>query len=51
MEIDVRIGATVTLENKYAEEEYKLKADELIYALIDDSIDAVISANGGETQF
>ncbi len=51
MEITVKLGTTVTLENKYTEDEYKLKATELVNALLDDSIDTIISANGGDTQF
>lgn len=51
MGITVKLGTTVTLENKYTEDEYKLKASELVDALLDDSIDTIISANGGDTQF
>ncbi len=51
MGITVKLGTTVTLENKYTEDEYKLKATELVNALLDDSIDTIISANGGDTQF
>ena len=51
MEITVKLGTTVTLENKYTEDEYKLKATELVNALLDNSIDTIISANGGDTQF
>ncbi len=51
MGINVKLGTTVTLENKYTEDEYKLKATELVNALLDDSIDTIISANGGDTQF
>ncbi len=51
MKITVKLGQTVTLINQYTEEEYKLKADEIVNALLDDTIDTVISANGGKTQF
>ena len=51
MGITVKLGTTVTLENKYTEDEYKLKVSELVDALLDDSIDTIISANGGDTQF
>ena len=51
MGITVKLGTTVTLENKYTEDEYKLKASELVDVLLDDSIDTIISANGGDTQF
>ena len=51
MGITVKLGTTVMLENKYTEDEYKLKADEIVNALLDDSIGAIISANGGDTQY
>lgn len=51
MDIAVTIGATVGMKNEYTEEEYKYKAKEIVESLLDDSIDTVISANGGDTQF
>ena len=49
--IDVKLGKTVNVKNKYDEEEYKLKAHEIEKSLVDENVDAVIAANGGETEF
>ena len=48
-EIEVVLGDTVNIINKYDAKEYKLKAKELQEALLNDDIDIVISANGGDT--
>lgn len=50
MGIEVKLGQTVKIENSYNDEEYKLKALEVESALLDDNIDMVIAANGGETE-
>lgn len=47
--IQVILGNTVNIINKYDIVEYKLKAKELQEALLNDNIDIVISANGGDT--
>lgn len=46
--IEVEIGDTVNIENKYSKEEYLLKVRELEKAIIDNNIDIIISANGGD---
>ena len=48
--IKVILGKTVEMKNLYNDEEYKLKALEVEKALLDDNIDTVIAANGGETE-
>ena len=50
MGIEVKLGQTVRMKNLYNNKEYKLKALEVEKALLDDDIDAVIAANGGETE-
>lgn len=50
MGIKVILGETVDIKNVYSDEEYKLKALEVEKALLDDNIDTVIAANGGETE-
>ena len=47
--IEVVLGDTVNIINKYDTKEYKLKAKELQEALLNDDIDIVISANGGDS--
>lgn len=49
--VNVKVGKTVSIENKFDENEYKLKVFELEQAIIDDNIDLIISANGGERLF
>lgn len=49
--VDVKVGNTVYIENKFDENEYKFKAAELEQAILDDNIDVIISANGGERLF
>lgn len=50
MGITVTLGKTVNIKNVYSEDEYKQKALEVEEALLDDDIDTVIAANGGETE-
>lgn len=50
MGIDVVIGKTVNITNVYSDSEFKEKALEVENALLDDNIDIVIAANGGETE-
>lgn len=50
MGIEVKLGQTVKMKNLYNVEEYRLKALEVEMALLDDNIDVVIAANGGETE-
>lgn len=51
MGIDVKLGETVNLKNVYDNAEYKLKASELENALLNENVDTVIAANGGDTEF
>lgn len=51
MGIDVKLGETVNLKNVYDDAEYKLKASELENALLNENVDTVIAANGGDTEF
>lgn len=48
--ITVTLGKTVSITNVYNDNEYKEKALEFEKALLDDNIDTVIAANGGETE-
>lgn len=48
--ITVTLGETVDIKNIYSDDEYKQKALEVEEALLDDTIDTVIAANGGETE-
>ena len=48
--ITVTLGNTVSITNVYSDNEYKEKAFEVEKALLDDEIDTVIAANGGETE-
>lgn len=50
MGIDVVIGKTVNMTNVYSDNEYKEKALEVETVLLNDNIDTVIAANGGETE-
>ncbi len=50
MGIEVKLGQTVKMNNLYNDEEYMLKASEVEKALLDEDIDVVIAANGGETE-
>ncbi len=50
MGITVTLGKTVNMINDYSDNEYKEKALEVEKALLDDTIDTVIAANGGETE-
>lgn len=50
MGINVILGKTVNMKNIYSNKEYKIKALEVEKALLDDNIDVVIAANGGETE-
>ncbi len=45
---DVEVGKTVHIENNYSKEEYELKSKELENAIKDNSVDIIISANGGD---
>ncbi len=48
--IKVILGKTVNIKNVYSNDEYKRKALEVEGALLDDNIDTVIAANGGDTE-
>lgn len=48
--IKVILGKTVYIKNTYSDEEYQQKALEVEGTLLDDNIDTVIAANGGDTE-